>query len=159
MSGRCHGGRQTTSTASVRNRCVQVVSLRGVPPACMYWKTPACAIMAPLSMQYLWSCGATACHVCSTSAYGRACVTVRYVLYRDLILHVFTRICVVCPVYVYRVYTSPQETTGNGYLGTMSVVFQHYEKACLENKNSTVALPKPRRPPQTLFPPTQYHIF
>lgn len=50
---RCYGGLQATSTASVRNRCVQVVSSRGVPPPCIYWNTPAWAIMAPLSMQYL----------------------------------------------------------------------------------------------------------
>lgn len=48
-----YGGRHATSTASVRNLWVHVVSSRGVPPPCMYWKTPAWAIMAPLSMQYL----------------------------------------------------------------------------------------------------------
>lgn len=48
-----YGGRHATSTASVRNLWVHVVSSSGVPPPCMYWNTPAWAIMAPLSMQYL----------------------------------------------------------------------------------------------------------
>mmetsp|Transcript_31284 Transcript_31284/g.101869 ORF Transcript_31284/g.101869 Transcript_31284/m.101869 type:complete len:223 (+) Transcript_31284:364-1032(+) len=47
--------RQLTNTSSVRNRCVHDASSSGVVYPLRKAHTPACAIMAPLSMQYLKS--------------------------------------------------------------------------------------------------------